>query len=88
MTQDSVSDELLLEGFCAGNEDWAGRFGLHFWRPLCWVAFGIVGDSGSAEDVAQTVLSTLEGAMLVARPYGDLARFNTTTDRLLASLTS
>jgi RNA polymerase sigma factor (sigma-70 family) len=56
MTQDSVSDELLLEGFCAGNEECAGRFVLHFWRPLCWVAFGIVGDSGSAEDVAQVAL--------------------------------
>ena len=44
--------------------------------------------TGSTEDVAQTVLSTLEGAMLVARPYGDLARFNATTDRLLASLSS
>ena len=43
--------------------------------------------TGSADDVAQSILSTLEGAMLVARPYGDLAKFNTTTDRLLASLT-
>jgi RNA polymerase sigma factor (sigma-70 family) len=56
MTQDSVSDELLLDGFCAGNEECAGRFVLHFWRRLCWVAFGIVGDSGSAEDVAQVAL--------------------------------
>jgi TetR/AcrR family transcriptional regulator, transcriptional repressor for nem operon len=43
--------------------------------------------TGSADDVAQSILSTLEGAMLVARPYGDLAKFNATTDRLLASLT-
>jgi TetR/AcrR family transcriptional repressor of nem operon len=42
--------------------------------------------TGSADDVAQSILSTLEGAMLVARPYGDLAKFNATTDRLLASL--
>ena len=42
--------------------------------------------TGSAADVAQSILSTLEGAMLVARPYGDLAKFNTTTNRLLASL--
>ncbi len=32
--------------------------------------------TGSADDVAQSILSTLEGAMLVARPYGDLAKFN------------
>ena len=43
--------------------------------------------TGSPDDVAQSILSTLEGAMLVARPYGDLARFNATAHRLLASLT-
>ncbi len=37
-------------------------------------------------DVAHNVLSTLEGAMLVARPYGDLARFNSTAHQLLSSL--
>ena len=42
---------------------------------------------GSPEDVAQGILSTLEGAMLVARPYGDLARFNAAADQLLAGLT-
>jgi len=44
--------------------------------------------TGSPDDVAQRILSTLEGAMLVARPYGSLARFNSTADQLLASLTS
>src|SRR5437763_12887196 len=42
--------------------------------------------SGSLDDVAQGLLSTLEGAMLVARPYGDLARFNATARQLLAGL--
>jgi RNA polymerase sigma factor (sigma-70 family) len=56
VTEDSVSDELLLEGFCAGNEECAARFVQHFWRRLCWIAFGIVGDSGCAEDVAQIAL--------------------------------
>ena len=41
---------------------------------------------GRAEDVAQGILSTLEGAMLIARPYGDLARFNAAASQLLASL--
>jgi RNA polymerase sigma factor (sigma-70 family) len=54
-TQDDVSDELLLEGFCAGDDERAGKFVLRFWRRLCWIAFRIVGDSGSAEDVAQVV---------------------------------
>jgi RNA polymerase sigma factor (sigma-70 family) len=56
MTQDCMSDQILLEGFCAGNEECAGRFVQQFWRRLCWIAFGIVGDSGSAEDVAQVAL--------------------------------
>ncbi len=43
--------------------------------------------TGSPDDVAQGILSTLEGAMLVTRPYGNLAKFNATTDQLLASLT-
>jgi TetR/AcrR family transcriptional repressor of nem operon len=43
--------------------------------------------TGSANDAALSILSTLEGAMLVARPYGDLAKFNATADQLLASLT-
>lgn len=42
---------------------------------------------GSADETAQGILSTLEGAMLVARPYGDLSRFNSTAHQLLAGLT-
>jgi TetR/AcrR family transcriptional repressor of nem operon len=42
--------------------------------------------TGSAADVAQGVLSTLEGAMLVARPYGDLNRFQAAARQLLAGL--
>ena len=44
--------------------------------------------TGPAEDVAQNILSTLEGAMLVARPYGDLSKFNAATGQLLAALTT
>ncbi len=42
--------------------------------------------SGPVEDAAQNILSTLEGAMLVARPYGDLARFDAARRQLLAGL--
>jgi TetR/AcrR family transcriptional regulator, transcriptional repressor for nem operon len=41
---------------------------------------------GSAGDAAQALLGGLEGAMLVARPYGDPARFRTAANRLLDSL--
>ncbi|MBV8431480.1 MAG: TetR/AcrR family transcriptional regulator, partial [Solirubrobacterales bacterium] len=42
----------------------------------------------AADDLAQSILSTLEGAMLVARPYGDVARFNATAHQLLDGLAS
>jgi TetR/AcrR family transcriptional repressor of nem operon len=42
--------------------------------------------SGSKEDVAQTILVTLEGAMLVARPYGDLGRFTAASQQLILGL--
>jgi RNA polymerase sigma factor (sigma-70 family) len=54
--QQSVSDQLLLDGFCAGDEECAGRFVQHFWRRLSWIAFRVVGDSGAAEDVVQVAL--------------------------------
>jgi len=41
---------------------------------------------GDPSEVAQGIVSTLEGAMLVARSYGDVARFNTTARQLLTSL--
>ena len=44
--------------------------------------------TGTPDDVAQGILSTLEGAMLVARPYGDLARFNAAAGQLLAGLSA
>lgn len=42
--------------------------------------------SGSAADVAQSLIGSLEGAMMIARSYGDVARFKTACDRLLADL--
>jgi TetR/AcrR family transcriptional repressor of nem operon len=39
---------------------------------------------GSARDTARMIISGLEGAMLLARPYGDLRRFQTTATTLLA----
>jgi TetR/AcrR family transcriptional regulator, transcriptional repressor for nem operon len=40
-----------------------------------------------ADETAQSILSTLEGAMLVAYSYGDAARFDSTARQLLAALT-
>jgi TetR/AcrR family transcriptional repressor of nem operon len=62
------------------NEDWLERVleqgqtegTLHF--------------TGSSSEAARMIISGLEGAMLVARPYGDVARFRAAADRLLASV--
>lgn len=42
--------------------------------------------SGSARETATSIVGGLEGAMLVARPYGDLERFQIAATRLLAGL--
>jgi TetR/AcrR family transcriptional repressor of nem operon len=42
--------------------------------------------SGSPTEAAQAIVSGLEGAMLIARPYDDVKRFDTAASRLLASL--
>jgi TetR/AcrR family transcriptional repressor of nem operon len=42
---------------------------------------------GSALEVAEAIVSSLEGAMLVARPHDDVARFEHAAARLLEGLT-
>ena len=46
---------------------------------------GSIAMTGSPADAARLIVSGLEGAMLVARPYGDIARFDTAAAGLLAS---
>jgi TetR/AcrR family transcriptional repressor of nem operon len=41
---------------------------------------------GSPRDVARLLLGALEGAMLVARPYADVDRFESAAKRLLLDL--
>jgi TetR/AcrR family transcriptional repressor of nem operon len=43
---------------------------------------------GSPSEAAQAIISGLEGAMLVARPYDDLARFQSAAARLLSGLST
>jgi TetR/AcrR family transcriptional regulator, transcriptional repressor for nem operon len=49
-------------------------------------ADGTLEFAGSARDAARMIVGSLEGAMLIARPYRDIARFQATTAHLLASL--
>jgi len=45
---------------------------------------GALAFEGSPREAARLIVSALEGAMLVARPYGDVERFEMAADRLLA----
>jgi hypothetical protein len=40
----------------------------------------------SARDIARAIIGGFEGAMLVARPYGDITRFRAAIRPLLAAL--
>jgi len=42
--------------------------------------------SGPASVVAQSIVSGLEGAMLIARPFGDVERFERAASRLIGSV--
>jgi TetR/AcrR family transcriptional repressor of nem operon len=41
---------------------------------------------GTPSDAARALVGSLEGAMMIARSYGDPARFTAVSDRLLADL--
>ena len=49
-------------------------------------ASGTIDFSGESVEAARTLVSGLEGAMLVARPYGDPQRFRATAAQLLAGV--
>jgi TetR/AcrR family transcriptional regulator, transcriptional repressor for nem operon len=51
-------------------------------------AEGTLRITGSTADTARMIVSSLEGAVLVTRPRGDVARFESVADYLLAGLRS
>ena len=65
--------------FIDANEAWVERVLSEGQRA------GSIALAGPASDAARLIVSGLEGAMLVARPYGDIARFDTAAEGLLAS---
>ncbi len=69
-----------LLGFFDQNEDWLTTV-LEEGRSVGSVRF-----DGDARAAARAVVGALEGAMLVARPYGDADRFRATAFRLIESL--
>ena len=42
--------------------------------------------TGSAAHLAQSLISALEGALMIARSYGDPSRFSAVSDRMLSAL--
>ncbi len=62
------------------NEAWLERVLVQGQRE------GTLEFTGSTSEAARMIVSALEGAMLVSRPYGDIARFQETAGRLFASL--
>jgi TetR/AcrR family transcriptional repressor of nem operon len=44
--------------------------------------------TGSAAHVAQSLISALEGAMMIARTYGEVDRFRAASDRLLGGISA
>ena len=65
-------------GFFDENESWVERV-LVQGRDEGTLVF-----PGDPREAARLIVSALEGAMLVARPYGDVERFEAAADRLLA----
>jgi TetR/AcrR family transcriptional repressor of nem operon len=69
-----------LRAFFDGNEEWLAGV-LEAGRTEKVLAF-----PGSAREEARLLLGALEGAMLVARSYGDATRFTSAAMRLLATV--
>jgi TetR/AcrR family transcriptional regulator, transcriptional repressor for nem operon len=65
-------------GFFDDNERWLTRI-LEAGRDAGELRF-----SGSAGDVARMIVCGLEGAMLLARPYGEVSRFQAAAHQLLS----
>jgi len=68
--------------FIDANEAWVERVLSEGQRA------GSIALAGPASDAARLIVSGLEGAMLVARPYGDIARFDTAAEGLLAGFSA
>jgi TetR/AcrR family transcriptional regulator, transcriptional repressor for nem operon len=67
-------------GFFDGNETWLAAV-VEQGRQE-----GTLRGDGLSREVAKMIIGTLEGAMLVARTYGDPARFTSSARRLLAGI--
>ena len=74
----SIRDAVI--SFLDDNEAWLAQVLEHGRRD------GSLRFGNTAANTARSIVSGLEGAMLVARPYGEVERFETTAAQLLAGL--
>ena len=70
----------IVRNFFDGNETWLTRI-LQQGKQLGSLSF-----DGSPLETARVIVSSLEGAMLVARPFDDLERFRSAADHLVDGL--
>jgi TetR/AcrR family transcriptional repressor of nem operon len=68
--------------FFDANEEWLTRV------LMQGVDEGALRLQGSARETAQAIVSGLEGALLLARPFGDATRFQAAASRLLRGLSA
>jgi TetR/AcrR family transcriptional repressor of nem operon len=71
-----------LKHFFDENERWLGAV-LEEGRKANQLSF-----TGAADEVARALIGSLEGAMMLARSYGEVSRFKVVADRLLAELSA
>ena len=71
------------DGIVRGYSGLAERYQAHYPDRQ---SMGELEFSGAPKEVASLLVSSLEGAMMLARSHGDVRRFRATADRLIASL--
>ncbi len=72
--------QVAIKEFFAHNQAWLSRV------LKDGKAKGTIGFQGSANETARTIIGTLEGAMMLARLFGDVTGFRSATSHLLAGL--
>jgi TetR/AcrR family transcriptional repressor of nem operon len=69
-------------GFFDENESWLTR------TLEAGLEAGQLTFAGSPQEAARMIVCGLEGAMLIARPYGDIARFQSAAQQLLSGFSA
>ena len=72
--------QAVVVQFFIDNEAWLGRV------LEQGIAEGTVYTSGTTQDAARSIVACLEGAMLVARPFHDITRFQAASAAMIAGL--